>query len=719
MIFTSHIHWFALLCLLASAAAFSFWTYRTTIPPISRGKRMLLIALRAAALWLILLLIAEPLLRLTHMTARRPVIALVADNTLSMTLNDGKGSREAHLRAIFSDPAWERLSRDAMIERYAIAPELTRVSADSLALKGVSTDIASALAHLLEQQSQAPAAIVLLSDGNYNTGSNPLTVAERSNVPIFTVGIGDSSEQKDASVSKVTGNSIAYVESTVPVDAVIKVSGYTSLPLRVELLEDGRPIDTQTLTTAPSTEASEYQLRFSYVPKSEGTKKLTVRIGALAQEETEKNNSRSFIMKVLKNKFRILVLAGAPSADVAAMMQMLEGDKNSEPSVFYQMPDGHLRAEKTTAAFPAAAAAADCLVLVGFPTSPTTPQTMQTVLSTVGSRNVPLFFIAGRTIDLMKLRQLEPILPFTVAGSRIDEQQVVASIPASQQSNELVNAGQSAMTWEKLPPIYSTLGVFKAKPEAAVLATMKMQGVALSAPLIVSRSVGSQKSIAILGYGVDRWKLMAGASPETQQFFDSWFSTASRWLAVREEDKRLRVDPEKELFSQGEPVQFTGQAYTETLDPLENADIRLEALDLGTRQKFETSLHSIGAGRYDGSLTGLPEGEYAFTATAQFSSQTIGTVHGRFSVGEQSLEFSDTKLNSTLMRQIASLSGGTYADMDAVGMLQDRLKQSPALKPEEKASVRDVDMWNAPMLFFVIIIMAGTEWFIRKRSGMV
>jgi len=439
----------------------------------------------------------------------------------------------------------------------------------------------------------------------------------------------------------------------------------------------------------------------------------------LAGEATEKNNTRSFAMKVLKNKMRIVAVAGAPGPDAAAVMQTLLGDKNCDPALFYQTGNGELRAERTTATLESAAAGAECIVLVGFPTPQTTARHLQTILSAVRSKDLPLLFIAGRTVDLEKLKLLEPVLPFTVAGARIDEQLVMAAIPASQQDNLLMSAGESAAGWEKLPPIFSSIGVFKAKPEAAVLATMKIQGVTLSAPLIVTRTVGAQKSFAVLGYGIARWKLLAGASTETASFFTSWFTAATRWLAAREEDKRLRVEPGKEIFSQGEPAALLGQAYSETYDPMDNAEISVEAVDQASREKFSTTLAGVGSGRYEGAFLNLAEGEYEYTGTASLGGRSFASVRGRFSVGEQFLEFTDTKLNTTLMRQIASLSGGAYVSGAEYRLLIDRMKAAGVLAPVEETGVSEVDMWTLPQLFALILLSAGSEWFVRKRSGMV
>jgi hypothetical protein len=717
--FSSHIYWLLLLLLIFGAIGVSAWAYRSTIPPVSRRTKILLITLRSITLVLLVVLIAEPMLRISRTFHRSPVLAIVADNTLSMTLTDGAGSRDQQLRRIFADASWDGISRDCVVKRYSIAPTLLRTRPDSLVLRGASTDLSAALAALLDHESESLRAVILLSDGNYNIGANPLTLAERFPVPIFTVGIGDSSEQKDVVVTKIDGNAIAYLGSSVPVDATIKISGYTAAAVQVIMLEDGKQIGRQTIAASSSPDAVDYPVHFLYEPKTEGLRKITVRSLPLPGEATEKNNSRSFTMKVLKNKMRTVVLAGAPGPDAAAVMQTLESDKNAEPSLYYQTANGRLLAEKTSATLAAALGSADCIVLIGFPTQQSSAQTVQAILAAVRTKALPLFFVSGRTIDLEKLKMLEPVLPFIVSGTRTDEQQVMPAIPAGQRSNILISDGGSADAWEKLPPIYSSLGLFKAKPEAAVLATMKLQGVTLTTPLVVSSAVGRQKSFAVLGYGIARWKLLAGASTETASFFTSWFSAATRWLAVREEDKRLRVEPDKEIFSQGEPAAFSGQAYTETYDPLDNAGITVDAVEQTSREKYQIILAPSGSGRYEGAFANLAEGEYDFTAAAAVNGTPFGSVRGRFSVGEQSLEFTDTKMNSTLMRQIASLSGGRYAGAQDYRSIVDQLTRGTLLRPEEETGISEVDMWSLPLLFAVILLSAGCEWFIRKQTGMV
>ncbi len=414
---------------------------------------------------------------------------------------------------------------------------------------------------------------------------------------------------------------------------------------------------------------------------------------------------------------RVAVIAGSPGADVSAVVQGLRADRNIETSVAVQQPNGEFNGQQLSQF--AGLSSADCIVLIGFPTETTPPSAVQ-IVSTAAARGVPFFFIASRTLDVQRLKELSSVLPFTAVSDRIDEQAVFPNVPQQQLYNILVQSSEnSSFDWSKLPPVYSSLGTFRAKPGAVVLATMKVHGVAIDNPLIVSHSVLHSKSVAVLGYGVWRWKLLAGASSETENFFDPWLSTIVRWLVTRDDSKELRVQTSREIFAQGEAVDFLGQAYNANLQPVDNADIHVEVTALASRQRFETILRPLESGRYEGDIESLPEGDYSFTAAAHAGGADLGTSEGRFSVGEQSIEFADTKMNKALLQQIAAVSGGMYADGSDIDHLISDLAARPFMKPGEQTTSTEFELWNLPAILSVIVALFGLEWFIRKRSGML
>ena len=215
-------------------------------------------------------------------------------------------------------------------------------------------------------------------------------------------------------------------------------------------------------------------MHFVFTPATEGIKKYTVDVTALEGEVTKKNNAKSVFVKILKKKMRVAVIAGAPSADISAVVQGLHADPNIESFVAVQQPDG-LFAGQQLSQF-AGLMSAECIVLVGFPTEATSPLATQLVSNTIAARGLPLLFIASRTLDIHSLRELGTILPFTTVSDRIDEQTVFPSIPPQQQYNVLIQSSEnSSFDWNKLPPIYSSLGTFKAKPEALVIQRQKFK----------------------------------------------------------------------------------------------------------------------------------------------------------------------------------------------------------------------------------------------------
>ncbi len=707
---------FFIVIFIVASFAVSYFLYRSTVPPVSTPKRLLLTGLRGTALTFILLAVCEPLFQFTSTEVKKPTVAVLVDNSLSMSQTDARGNKEHILSTIVHSNALRRLSASTDMKLFSFSHTVVPLIPESLIVRGGSTNISSAL-RSAEKDIDDLQAIVLISDGNYNAGSNPLYDAEKSHIPIFTLGIGDANEQKDISVSKLTSNSIGYVDAKIPIDAVIRASGIPDQSVSITLTEDGKKIAGQSVDVQFSDGISEIPVQFSYAPKSNGVKKLSVAVSSVNGELTTKNNIRSVLVKVLKNKLNVVVVAGSLSADVSTVMQTLDHDKNINASLFYQTANGELRSREENEMLQSVLTKGDCVIMIGFPSIQTSAGSMQTISRFVESRSLPLLFVAHRTLDMQKVRTMERLFPFVVSSGRIDENTVSANIPEKHKYHQLLQ--NESASWEKLPPVFYTLQTFSAKPEAQSLVTVKIQNVALNDPLFIVRSIGGVKSAAVLGYGIYRWKLLAGSTDETKDFFDLWFSSIIRWLATNEQDRFVRVEPSKVFFSQGELLDFTGEVYNESYEPVDNADIRLTLRSQKGSEHFETSLPSLGAGRYEGTIENLPEGEFSYHAVALKNGDTLGVSTGRVSVGEQSVEYADTKMNEPLMKQLADISGGRYADADAFESLVNHILSRHEMRSQERVRTTGFELWNLPSFLTIIITLFGFEWLLRKRYGML
>lgn len=705
------------LLLAAALIAAAFLFYRYTLPPLPRLRRVTLSAIRSVALVLMLLIFFEPILRLVRTDEQAAALAVLVDNSQSMTIPTAR-NKASEIPRLLNGNDFRHLPSGAALKLHFFAAKLGQEQSslpDSVRFDGETTDLSAALAGLKEEIARGNIrGVVLISDGNYTAGRNPLYDAEGLGIPIFTVGVGDTGEQKDILVEKVVSNAIAYAETRVPVDVTIKSSGYSDQNVEVTLSEGPSLVDRAVLRVTEGTH--EYPLRMYIEPKEEGAKKYTVSVSRLPGELTEKNNSRSFFVKVLRSKLRILLLAGAPTPDLPAVRQALVEDGHFRLTSFVQKSQNEFYEGPFSRA---ALDSADCLVLIGFPTQASSAAILQQVAETIDRDKKPLMFINSRMTDYSKLQRLEPFLPFGWAGVSQNEALVGAAIPAARKNHPLVALQGNATeeTWQQLPPIYRSQTTFRAKPESEVLASMTFQNVILAEPLILTRNITGQKSYAITGQGVWRWRLLVQDDTRTANFFPLLMGNVVRWLTTKEDQKRVRISPLKEIFTTAEPVEMTGQIYDEQLRPEDDAEVIVE-LEHG-KDKTRFPLNAVGNGRYEGSLDGLPEGDYTFAGNATAGGAVLGEDRGKFSVGQVNVEFLQTKMNKQLLEQLAFQTGGKYYDIDAAGGLPRDLASAVKLEPKEIVNTSEIELWNWKYLGAVIIVLLAVEWFVRKRSGML
>ncbi|MCK5738767.1 hypothetical protein KAH55_06280, partial [bacterium] len=176
---------------------------------------------------------------------------------------------------------------------------------------------------------------------------------------------------------------------------------------------------------------------------------------------------------------------------------------------------------------------------------------------------------------------------------------------------------------------------------------------------------------------------------------------------------KVRVEPDKLVYRGGEPIHFTGEVYFADFEPLENADVRVHVS--GDSLTRELRLKNAGDGKYSGDLTLLNGGDYVFHAEAVYDNRSVGIDSGRFAVEPFNLEFLNTRLNEPLLRKLAVRTDGHYlpsTDMDSLEYYLDF--------PEEKiAEYREIELWNKLVLLVVTLILLATEWYIRKKKGML
>jgi hypothetical protein len=710
----------ALIVLLLTSAgiAAAIWYYRATLPQVSARFRLLLIALRGLAVSLILILLAGPLLRLSFTSVEPPVLALLIDNSSSMRVADQHGNRADALRTLLRSDTFARIGKHAVLRPFTFGVHLTESAdalRDTLPLNEEATNFSAALEALAREREQHHIdAALLVTDGTPTLGRNPVYDAAGLGIPLYAVGIGDTTEPRDLVVVRAIANRLVYSDVPTPVDVVLKSSGLENRRVTIRLRHGNDQLTQTTLLLEPGTR--EYQVALTYTPRGEGSQQYVVTADVLPEELTAGNNRALFVARVLKSKLHIVLLAGTPSPDVAVLGHTLRQDKNLDVITLTQnraggFYEGNLQRRILDSA--------DCVVLLGFPTPSTVPSTWQAVAGTMLNARLPFFLIAGRQISYDRLRDLGPLVPFTVDAFAPTEQSATVSVNESERLHPLIALGEpgDASAWNRLPPLFRTLSFFKARPESRVLAFARTENSSTPDPLLLARSVGGRKSLAMTAYGLWQWRLLVQRDAATRDFLGAFLAAAIRWLTAPEENRPLRVTPAKEMFVRGEPVEFTGQVYDQSARPVDNARVSVRIQHGEAPVSIE--MRPLGSGRYEGRVEGLEEGEFAYTATADLNGIPIGTDAGRIAVGGMSLELLDTRPNFALLRLLASRTGGRFLLPEEFGQLDSLLAAQSSFAPQTLHRARDLQLWNWQVLLAAIIILFAAEWILRRRAGML
>ena len=406
--------WLLIVAIILSVF-FSYFIYKQTLPPVNRLLRRLLFFIRSLALIVIILLLFHPIISIRHKYVQKPDIAVLIDKSRSLQIIDSNVSRFSIVNSIIRDDIWEKLKENFSVHFLPFSSSLDTTFSiennDTLQFNGEGTDISHALdmAKNRLRDNFFPGAIVI-SDGMYNMGENPEFMAQRFNLPIHTIGVGDPAEKKDILVTQVITNDIVYTNNRIPVDVTISQVGFTEKKLQVFLKKDGKIIDQQVLTLAGENQG--HHIKLFYLADQPGFQKFQVDIPALTGEFTKRNNSRSFIVKILDSKVKLLLLAGEPGLDFKFLRRALEADDNIELNYLVQKKNGGAYTQTGLNAI--IQEDYQLYIFLGFPRWPI-PAPLSSFLSDklIGQKK-PLLFLEGANLNISALRNFSDILPFEI-----------------------------------------------------------------------------------------------------------------------------------------------------------------------------------------------------------------------------------------------------------------------------------------------------------------
>ncbi len=335
------------VALLVAASAVAIALSALSLADERRPRGLLLFGLRVAGVLACLATALEPTVELRQVTHVPNRVAVLVDASRSMEVRppDGGPSRADRAAALIdaAGPELAALQRDGHdVDLYTFADALTPATRESLHAPpaGDSTRIGEALGELRARYAGRDlGAVLLISDGvdTGRIGEGPLDAASRATVealgaPIHTVGLGEKS-LRDLSIATVLADELAFVRTPVTIEAVVRQNGLPDRQVEVTLERDGRPVASRGVILRG--DKSDEKVSFEWLPDHPGNFVFKISTPVLAGEALASNNQQSFTLKVIRDRVRVLHVAGRPSWDERFVRAMLRRDPNVDLVSFF------------------------------------------------------------------------------------------------------------------------------------------------------------------------------------------------------------------------------------------------------------------------------------------------------------------------------------------------------------------------------------------------
>src|SRR5580658_4439078 len=745
--------WMLVVLIVAAAAGLAWLIYSrlSQAAPVMRSWRAWVIwGLQTLLAAVLLVLLWQPAITIAELKPQQNIIAVLVDDSRSMAISEDGVTRQAQAVKALQNGVLDSLNRGFQTRLYRVDDVPARIdSLKDLKPNAPSTRIGDSLKQLSEETSDLPiGAVVLLSDGDDNAGgigADAISALRARHIPVHTVGFGRERAEHDVELDDAVIAPRALAESRLGVKVTLHQRGYSgskvNLTVRDVSTGQSKVLASRTVTLGADGNLQTETLMFDI--GGAGAKTLQIAAVPLAGEENTSNNTLTRVVNVGSAKRRILYMEGEPrweykfirqAEEDDRMVQIVSIDRTSENKLYRQ---GIADPKELADGFPSRAEdlfVYDGLIIGSVEAGYFTPAQQELIREFVDRRGGGLLLLGGQFSladggwNATKLIDLFPTTLPLQAGTF--HREVDPMRGTTHTTAELAPAGEdsiitrlvddpaaNAAKWKKLPYLMDYEDPGTPKPGAAVLANMiTPEGKKL--PLLITENFGRGRTAIMATGGSWRWQM---SSPLGDTAHDLFWQQLLRWLVSDTPGHVAASVPAQMLLDNG-AVTITAEVRDQQYNPAPDAKVEAHILGpSGVSALVEMAPVPDSPGQFQAAWSAPRVGAYLTEVTAQRTDP--GT--GKFKeLGRDVLTFQrmdgvaenfHTEQNRELLEHLATQTGGQYWRPADLGKLAAAIPFS-----EAGVTVRETkDLSNLPIVFFVLLLLRFSEWWLRRKWGIV
>jgi len=660
----------------------------------------------------------------------QPLVAVLCDMSHSMTTSDiltNKPPAESRLKWINDrrqERFWAPLEKKykVVVDNFAVPPAGTNQPAGP-----AGTDINLAIEKTMARYSTMRA-VLLLSDGDWNTGKSPVISATKlalRDIPVFAITVGSEKYLPDLELQAVAAPAYGLMDEHISLPFTIQSHLPRDVRTTVSLYGENN-VEARKDIVIPA--MGQFQDSIILIPRSEGTYRFTLKLPAEKDEVFDDNNTKEFQMAIRKETLKVLVVDSLPRWEYRFLHNALSRDPGVSVSCLLLHPS--MKPGEGLDYIPSFPSTKEDLSKfdvifigdVGIGSGELTKENAEMLKGLVEQQGSGLVFLPGNrgregSLVSSPLGDLMPVELDTAkpAGFGFGMESRLALTAAG--SGHLLtmlasDPSENISLWKRLPGFFWHAPVVKAKPGTDVLAVhSEARNQHGRLPLLVTRTCGNGK---VLFMGTDSaWRWRRGV--EDTYHYRFWGQVV-RWMAhqrhlAHSEGIRFFYSPESPR--RGDSVFLHATIYDQNGLPFQGGTVQASITAAnGQTDELTLSPEPGGWGVFTGSFSPREGGKHNVALKCPEAGRSI---KAQFVVSTPQLEQTGRPVRSSVLTELASITRGKCGAIQDLGKIVQEINLLPEPRPVEER----LRLWCHPLWCALIIGLLGVYWAGRKLLGMI
>ncbi len=683
--------WWTIIFVIVAGLVYAGLLYvKNPLNKLSGTISVILFVFRFLSVSVLTFLLLSPTIITKRKQIERPIVIIAQDNSRSILMNKDSSYYVDNLSNSV-DELTKALSKNSDVDSYLFGTIVKEGSSPDYSDN--TSNYSNIFTHIKQNYSGLNiGAIVLVGDGIYNNGIDPIHASSDIRYPVFTVALGDTSSMLDSKIDDIRYNSIVYSGDIFEIEVTLSASLMKGHSTTVKLLEGNKEIAEETV--AFSSNSYRKTIKFNVEATIAGKHRYKIIVEPGIDEISVENNIRNIFIDVLDSRHQILILAYAPHPDIGAIKQSLLKNINYQVDVDYI---GGFSGDVTDY---------DLVILHQLPAK---KNSARNVLNKLAENKIPQLFVLSSESNLVRFNKyFKGLNILSTVGSKVN---------ARFDYNDLFTYfsfnNEYASELSSLPPLSVPLGNYELSLGTEIFGWQIVNGILTDYPLVVYYNDLGIKSGVISGEGLWLWRIHNQLQYGNSDAVDAFINKSAMYL-IADTDKRHFKIQSKGVYDSNEDVVIVAELYNKALQPINSSDVKLTlANEVGDQFNF---VFSPFDDYYKLNLNKLPVGIYSYKANVKLGSD-VYDYNGEFIVQQLDNESRFLNANHRLLNQMATEHDGIMYYPNEIDSLLVDINNLNSMTSRVYYDYKFSGLNSLIYVMIGVLLLLSIEWFMRKYFG--